>query len=58
MCSHLCQILPELDLQVWGGMFDTNVEMWGPYPLLLSFVTFRCLEMLFCECPCVYVVAF
>jgi len=35
MCSFLCQILRELDLQLWGP-FDTNVEMWGPGPYLIS----------------------
>ena len=24
----------------------------GPWPLLLFYVIFRCLELLFCECPC------
>jgi len=51
MCLHLCQILPELHLQMWGpiGYKCWNVE---PWPLLLFFVTFCCLEMPFCECPC------
>jgi len=34
MFSHLYQILPELDLQMWGPV--TNVEMWGPCPYFFS----------------------